>query len=189
MEITRKIPTLTPKIELFGDWDKTQRALINLPTAIQLGANLGQDAALRELKKQIRQNIRSNGGSLGWQKLADSTLSRKEKKNSKYPTSILRMTGLYYRSITQWTDSSTGAKFLGVKPRTYYPKEGASGLTVLQVANIHEAGSESRNIPARPLWRPTFKQFGGTARIKGYMIWHIRNQIMLHCGVKARITF
>lgn len=187
MAITKRAPGFQPKVELFGDWDKTTKAFINLPNAIKLGSQLGKNAALKELEKQIKANIRSNGGSLGWKELSKRTLKNKE--GSKYPTSILRMTGLYYRSITRWTNPATNTTYLGVKPRTYYPKKGASGLTVNQVANILENGSASKNLPARPLWKPTFKRFGGNARIKGYMIWHIRNQILLQCGVRARVTF
>lgn len=186
MAITRKIPNFKPRVELFGDWDKAERALINLPNAISVGTNLGRSAALKELERQIKQNIRNNGGSIGWQPLAERTLNNK--KDSKYPTSILRMTGLYYKSIMQWSDNSTGAMFLGLKSRTYYPDKGASGLTVQQVAKVLEYGSSIRNIPARPLWRPTFRMFGGNARIKGYIIWHVRNQIMLQCGIKAKVT-
>lgn len=184
MALRRKIPTLTPKVELFGDWDKTHRVFAQLPLAIKVGAELGENAALNELKKLIKQNIRTNGGSLGWKALSSRTL--KNKSGSKYPTSILRMTGLYYRSITI-TKTANGTKYLGVPSRTYYPNKGASGPTLLQVATIHEYGSDK--IPARPLWKPTFKQFGGNARIKGYLIWHIRNQIMIQCGVKAKVTF
>ncbi len=187
MAITRRLPNLVPKVELFGDWDKTHRAFVNLPTAIALGSKLGKDAALRQLEKNIKQNIRANGGSLGWKELSKRTLANK--RDSKYPTSILRMTGLYYRSIMIWSDTITGATYLGIKPRTYYPTKGASGLTVNQVAKVLENGSPDRNIPARPLWKPTFKQFGGGARVKGYIIWHVRNQIMIQCGVRAKVTF
>lgn len=185
MAITKRVGNIQPKVELIGDWDKVQRALVNLPTAINVGSKLGKTAALKRLEADIKRNIKADGGSLGWKELSKRTLVNK--KDSKHPNSILRMTGLYYRSIMIWEDNMLGTTYLGVKPRTYYPRKGASGPTVFEVASIMERGSDK--IPARPLWRPTFKNFGGGTRIKGYIIWHVRQQILLQCGLRAKISF
>lgn len=187
ISITRTGSQLHPKVELFGDWDKVQRALAMLPTAITVGTLAGERAALESLKRLIRARIRENGSSYNWAPLAAKTLHNK--RDSTYPDSILRMTGLIYRNIVITGDGFSRPLKLGIKERVRYPKRGTAGPTVNEVAIRMEYGYGPGQMPARPLWGPAYKEFGGEARIKGYIIWHVRNQIQLIAKVKAQITF
>lgn len=184
MTVTRKLNNYAPKVELFGDWDKVNFLLETIDTTIKVGAILGQKSAAEKILVIVKKNIRENGGSLGWAPLSEKYKEYKIKKGYN-PDSILRMTGLYYKSITKWSNGMN--YFVGVKRSTRYTKRKGKNLTVTQVATILEHGSSILNIPARPLWGPSYKQFGGNARLKSLMIWHIRNQIYLRYQIRAKI--
>ena len=176
---------LNPQVELFGDWAKTRKLIKLLPALILAGSVSGQQSAAIELKRIVKRNIRNNGASLGWAPLADSY--KKKKTVAGYPANrIYYASGSYYRSIKIWTKD--GRVYIGIKAGAK-SLSSKKKLTIGKIARILEYGSMRMNIPARPLWVPSFKEFGGTRRIKGFIIWHIRNTIYLRTGVKAKITF
>lgn len=181
---TRRIPQYSPSIELFGDWDKTRSLINGLDVTIKAGAILGQKSAAEKLKKIIKKNIRENGGSIGWPPVSDKYAIRK--KSMGYdPNNLLVLTGLYYRNINTWYNGNT--YYVGLKSKVRNPKTGGR-LTLVQIANILEHGSVVRKIKARPLWRPSFKQFGGSARIKYLIVWHIRNLLRTKYGINVKIN-
>lgn len=182
--VTRRIPNYQPSIELFGDWDKTKSLLNGIESSIAIGSALGQKSASEKLLKLIKKNIRENGGSLGWPPVSRNYASKKSKMGYD-PNNLLVLTGLYYRSINIWNNGFT--YYVGVKKNIYNHRTKGK-VTVAQIATILEYGSVVRRIKARPLWRPTFKQFGGSARIKSIIVWHIRNQILIKHGVRAKIS-
>lgn len=176
---------LTPEVELFGDWNKATNLLKILPLLIKEGSIKGQTSAANQFRRIVRRHIRSNGSSLGWAPLGGAYKKRKAKAG--YPADrILYASGSYYNNIKVWREKDK--VYIGIKARTKSLST-KSSLTLGQIARILEYGSPSRNIKARPLWIPSFKEFGGTERIKGFMIWHIRNTIFKRTGVKSKITF
>lgn len=182
--ITRRVPNYSPQVELFGDWDKTKNLINGLEPTIRAGALLGQKSAADKLLKLIKKNIRENGGSIGWPPVSDKYA--KVKKNMGYdPNNLLVLTGLYYRNINVWNKGFT--YYVGINRNVKNTKTGGK-LTLIQIATILEYGSVARKIKARPLWRPTFKQFGGSARIKSLIVWHIRNLILTKYGVRAKVS-
>lgn len=184
MSVTRRLSPITPEIRLFGDWQKTRRVLATLDTTVALGVLSGQKSAALKLKRLIKKNIRENGGSLGWEPVSQKYAKYKSSKGYD-PSNLLVMSGLYYRNINIW--HKNGKYYVGVK-KGITNKVSGGNLTVGKIARILEYGSTIRNIKARPLWIPTFKQFGGKKRLQGIMIWHIRNQILKNYGLRAKIT-
>lgn len=182
--VTRRVPNYSPQVELFGDWDKTKSLINGLESTIAAGSILGQKSAAEKLLKLIKKNIRENGGSLGWPPVSDKYASKKSAMGYD-PNNLLVLTGLYYRNINVWNKGFT--YYVGVKRNLHNPKTKGK-LTVAQIATVLEYGSVVRKIKARPLWRPSFKQFGGSARIKAIMVWHIRNLILTRHGVRAKIS-
>lgn len=185
MSTTRKlhIPNLTPTVELFGDWDRAYLLVSGLDNAIKIGYSLAELSAAKKIKQIVRRNIRMNGGKTYWEPVSDQYAEYKSRLGYD-PTDLLVMTGLYYNSISIWKIGN--ATFIGLKGRT---RSSGGDLTLQQIASVLEHGSVVRNIPARPLWGPAWKEFGGRARLKGLIIWHIRNQINIRFGVKAKVTF
>ena len=182
--VTRRVPNYSPQVELFGDWDKTKSLLNGIESTIAAGSILGQKAAADKLLKIVKKNIKENGGSIGWPPVSDK-YARLKKSMGYDPSNLLVLTGLYYRNINVWNKGFT--YYVGVNKNIRNTKTGGK-ITLGQIATILEYGSVVRKIKARPLWRPSFKQFGGSARIKALMVWHIRNLIRTRHGISAKIS-
>lgn len=183
MSVTRRIAKYQPDVELFGDWQRCERLFLGIDNSIRLGSRAGQKSAAKRLLRIVRKNIRENGGSIGWPSLSESYQKRKAASGYS-PNRMLYMTGLYYRSIMIWDRG--GRYYVGVKPRIYNPKSGGH-LTVGKIARILEHGSHIMNLPARPLWRPSFRQMGGNRKVKALILWHVRNQIKKDFQVTATV--
>lgn len=186
MSVTRAIKNnigagaIIPQIEKFGDWPKAHRLLGTIDGVLKNAMARANKSIADKLRAQVRKNIRENGASIGWEPLAVGTRLKKAKLGQD-PDRILYATGLYYRSITIW---KVGINYyVGVKRGI---KHGNGNLTVGEIARIHESGRG--NIPARPLWSPSYRQMGGSKRVKGILLWHIRNQIYLAYGIRPKIT-
>lgn len=179
---TRKIGGVSTEITFIGDWNKVIRTLDDVPYIIKTGALLGQEAAAKKLIKIVKHHIKSNGGELGWPPLKASTQTAKNKKGYT-GDSIYVMTGTYFRSIKKW--KKRGVIYVGLKRGVKHP---TSGLTIGQIANILEYGSQARGLPPRPLWGPSFKQLGGSKKIRKLILWHIAAQFRMRHGISPKMT-
>lgn len=186
MSVTTRIPVIVPTIEKVGDWPRTQRFLREVGPVTVRGYTLGQLAFAKKMFNRVRKNIRENGGTIGWAPLSSSYADYKSRLG-KDPNNLLVLTKLYYNSITIW--NKNGIYYVGVKHGIRYPDRSNGGLTVGQVAKILEVGSIARNLPARPLWGPSFRQLGGKQAIRKTLVWYIRRQIRTELNVEAKITF
>ena len=183
--VTRRVPSYTPKVELIGDWKKTRALLFDLPLLVKQGTAAGQKSAAEKLLKIIKKNIRDNGGSIGWPPVSE-LYAKKKIGMGKDPNNLLVLTGLYYRSINIYNKGTN--YYVGIKKNTRNYETGGR-LTVAQIATILEYGSYANNIKARPLWGPSFKQFGGSKKIKSLITWHIARNIYARHKVRTKITF
>jgi hypothetical protein len=183
-----QVNTTSPnlKVTLIGDWDKVNRLISSLPLLVPEGAAKGSVAAAEKIIKVVKRNIRNNGpsGSI-WpeysQKYAERKASMGGNTDKKW-----RFNNTYYESLT--VVRSGRNVYAGVPPRkrsTVNSKNGKT-LTLAQVAKILENGSSVRNIKARPLWRPSFKEFGGRRRIAYHINWHIRQHIYIATGLRIK---
>jgi len=71
-----------------------------------------------------------------------------------------------------------------IDPVNRYGRSRPSKLTLVQLARILEGGTEGHSsskyhndIPARPLFRPSFRAVGGTERLKKYLIANLRREV------------
>lgn len=175
--------SLPIRIEPFGDWLRTAALIADLPALIAAGSLKGQKSAADKLRALIRKNIKNQGvpGNPPWPQL--SSKYKKQKTSDGYNASqMLIRTGLYYRSIKTWTNGTS--YYVGVKKGV---RASNGKKTVGWVAHLLERGSHSRNIKPRPLWVPTFKEFGGNKRIKSTIVWHISSLIYAKYGVRPKI--
>lgn len=136
------------RISMIGDWDRVRRIAQNINNDME-------DAASKSLKqiglvaeKISKQHISRQ--DLKWEPLKSSYKKRKRKQG--YSTKTLVRTSTYFQAITSFTTGNSA--HAGVK-RSAKSKEGEE---LANIARVHEFGSPSRNIPARPLWRPTFQE-------------------------------
>lgn len=135
--------------ELTGDWAKVK----------VLTQHLGPD-----IKKVIRRGMKGVGlkaeqiavkhlqaQDLEWAALDEKYLERKIARGGSEKTLI--DTSTMFSAITSIVVGHYGV-FAGVQRNVSYK----DGEDVAYIAEVMEYGSEARNIPARPLWQPTYEE-------------------------------
>jgi len=139
-----------------GNWTGISRLMGTLPQTLEDARRL----SLRRwsLKAEAVAKAHMSAQDLGWTALKSKTVAAKLKKGQS--ELILIATSSYFQSITSW--ATTDKALAGVKKGTV----GKDGQIVDVVARTHEFGSSTKNIPARPLWKPTLDET---------MRWHHRN--------------
>lgn len=135
-------------IKKFGNWNLVGDLVNNLHQDIKESNKIMLKRIGLEAEKRAVDHLQKQ--DLSWEALKPETLKRKTKKG--LSEKILIATSSYFQSITSWADSQTA--YAGVK-RTARNKEGQE---IANIAKIHEYGSKVRNIPARPLWKPVFRE-------------------------------
>lgn len=136
-----------------GDWDKAARLI----KALHLEWEKAKDISLKRwaLKAEGVSKMHISAQDLGWQALKAETISRKVKKG--YSENILVQSSDYFQAITSWViqdPDGGGTAYAGVRKSA----KNAEGEEIGMIAKVHEFGSASGTIPARPLWRPTFDE-------------------------------
>lgn len=135
-------------VKLFGDW-KLARALgKNLNREIEEASLTARQKIGLYIEGQVKRHLRDQ--DLGWEPLNPKTLANKVRKGSS--NKILIDTSTYFQSIT--TNTIGRVVFVGVK-RNVTDREGNN---LADVGTVHEFGTRSGDIPARPLWRPVLKE-------------------------------
>lgn len=137
---------MSGNIEKVGEWDRVRLAIMMLKKEAQKSKSISLKRtglfAEGEAKKHVSRQ------DLNWKPLNKEYLRRKKKRG--LSNKILVATSTYFQSITSFVDMDTA--YAGVRRVSRYK----DGKSVANIAKIHEYGSKERNIPARPLWRPTF---------------------------------
>lgn len=131
-----------------GDWSRASKIFNTLPL-------IGEQAKLSSLRRwSLKAEALAKGHmsaqDLGWTPLAAKTVIAKMRRGES--SLILIATSSYFQSITSWVDGNTAV--VGVR-RSVRNKQ---GQLIDDIARTHEYGSKSRNIPARPLWKPTLDE-------------------------------
>lgn len=129
------------------------------------GKMLSEGAAMLEeeanrLAEMVRQAIYHQ--QYRWKPLSQRYLKWKERKGR--DTRIYLATHEYVQSIqvTPTPDDEEVAFVVGLPDKIHVD----SGLPLRKLAAIHEFGSRKRNIPARPLWRPTWERWRREVKAK-----------------------
>lgn len=144
-----------------GNWTGVSRLMGTLPQTLEEAKQL----SLRRWSLKAEQLAKSHMSAqdLGWTPLKSKTVAARLKKGQSQfleDDLILIATSSYFQSITSWATNNVA--LVGVKKGTI----GKDGQVIDVVARVHEFGSETKNIPARPLWQPTLDET---------MRWHYRN--------------
>jgi hypothetical protein len=94
---------------------------------------------------------------------------------------ILIATGAYVDSIgARWRAAKTKV-YVGPPPEEKHPD---SNITYTMLGAVHEFGSKSRNIPARPHWRPTLSQWKKRRRVA--TLEHMGERVAEKIGPKVK---
>lgn len=129
-----------------GDWNKVHRVVLNLDKDMRDARTVGLMQVALKAERIAVKHIQNQ--DLNWQGLESKTKAQKSRKGQS--DNILIASTDYIQSITRFTTKNTA--FAGVKKDT----TNRSGDDIISIAAVHEFGS--RDIPARPLWKPTSKE-------------------------------
>ena len=131
-----------------GDWKAATLLAMNLKKDLKAAQEMslkrfavkGEAIAIGHIENQ----------DLNWEQLDPKYKAAKERQG--YSDKIYVRTSTYFQNITSWV--TDGKALVGVK-RTVKNEDGES---VANIAKILEYGSKARNLKARPLWRPSWKE-------------------------------
>lgn len=137
-------------IERVGNWEGITRLIANLAKELKIA----RETALKRfgLKAEAIATKHISTQDLHWRPLNPAYLASKIRKG--LSENILVATSDYYQAITTWVDKSEGTVYTGVKKDA----KNSDGGDMVSIAAVHEFGSLSGRIPARPLWQPTFAE-------------------------------
>lgn len=133
-----------------GDWDKVAKLVGNLAYEMQQSSIISLKRFGLKAEGTAKQHMSSQ--DLGWAELKPATLAAKLRKG--LSNNILIATSDYFQAITSWVDEPEYTVYAGV---TKVAKN-RDGDVIADIAAVHEFGSASGNLPARPLWQPTYKE-------------------------------
>jgi len=136
----------------FGPWNKAVIVAKTMKVKMDKASKLYITRMGSKAEGIAKKHMRNQ--DLGWESLKPSTIAQKAR--SGLSGNILIATSSYFQSITSFTEGSTA--FVGVR-RTVRNKDGE---IIANIAKIHEFGG--RNIPKRPLWKPTLDEMKGFIR-------------------------
>lgn len=136
------------RVEKTGNWRKADRTV----RALQHEMRHAQTVALKRwglfaertaVGHIARQDLR-------WRALKPATVAGKVRQG--YSENILVRSSTYFQSITSYVIKDVA--YAGVRKMVNY----SNGAEVANIAAVHEFGTKNGNIPARPLWQPTYKE-------------------------------
>lgn len=133
-----------------GNWRGAASLIDNLEKECKIAVDTSLKRFALKAEGTAKKHLRDQ--DLGWAPLKAATLAAKIRKG--YSEKTLIRTSSYFQSITSWVDGSSDTAYVGVKKEV---KE-RDGRYIYEIARVHEMGSLSGLIPARPLWRPTMEE-------------------------------
>lgn len=136
--------------ELTGEWEKALMVVKKLEKIIRKGINKGTITNAHLIEARAVKHIQNQ--DLRWKKL-DPAYKRWKEKN-RLSTDKLIATGTLMNSITVQVLKDGQEAFVGVLRKA----RGKNGEQLANIAAVHEFGSVRRKIPARPLFKPTFRE-------------------------------
>jgi hypothetical protein len=148
------------RVEELGNWNAVSTFINTLPPKIRLTVYGVMDAYAHRYKALLKEVIRNNGGPIGgWAPLNREYRLRKTQNSN----AIYRYSEVLYKHIIVESFPSSGRVICTVAQDAGVLSHGK--MSASQVAHILESGSLTHNIPARPLFKPTWKLMGGNAAL------------------------
>lgn len=136
--------------ELTGNWDEVEQDLKMLNHSLKHNVQIATAQNAEIVRKGLVKHIQNQ--DMGWDKLSEKYKLQKKKKG--LSTAILIATSTLLQSITTKLSTDKLSAFVGLL-RTGKRKDGEDPVLI---GEIHEFGSKKRNIPSRPLFRPTLAE-------------------------------
>ena len=136
------------RVDRVGDW----AGVANMVAHLTEEMNKAKELSLKRwgLKAERVSKMHISSQDLGWKPLTPAYKATKIRKG--LSENILVATSSYFQSITSFVEGDT--VYAGVKKEV----KNKDGEVIADIAKLHEYGSQSGQIPARPLWQPTFSE-------------------------------
>ena len=135
-----------------GDWGKFEQLCTQLKGEVTKAVKQAQMVIGLKTVAIVKKHMQAQ--DLGWVPLSEAY--KRGKIQGGYSEKILIRTSTMFQAITSTTQTVNGKQivFAGIL-RARVDK---NGEIIANIAAVHEYGSKSRGIPARPLWRPSLKE-------------------------------
>lgn len=161
-------------VKLSGNWLKFNQLIGSLDITLMTAAVGAQRKFAEKYRDRVKINIKTGGKRFGYP--PHSPMYRTYKNKHGGGTKLLYWSGTMAESV-DLVKLRRGRIGVGIPKDAvrapYHSKEGEL-LTVSEYANILEHGAYSRGVPARPVFKDTFrKDMKGLAGLKSYIQWHI----------------
>ena len=134
----------------FGDWDKANFNIKELPKTIQRSILDIQEKTTKNLARTVKNHILNQD--------LESLARQKKKPQYSHDVRTLIDTATYVESISTWRKDNI--YYAGVKPGIV----DMVGVEVARIAFWLETGT--KRMPARPVWGPSLEEIGGIKGMK-----------------------
>ena len=154
-----------------GTWNKTTQFFNELGFDVRSTANRAIRTEMHEFRRKLIFNIVTQAFRGQW-----PALSKKYSQNKKQNKNMIYMNTEKYINnlVVKYTNDRA---YVGFRKGVSYRRKGKT-IPIDLVARWMEYGAG--NVPARPLWGPTFNQMGGTkgveTRISDKIYRHLKNK-------------
>ena len=169
-------PDLHIRYDLIGNWKEANYMLRTLPVRVTAAVNLATRDFSRKYIRQVKKNIQNQGASLGWQPLSTNYIDFKTKWADSDPHQIYSFFGAMLSSMKAFKSGSTWVA--GIPANTSNERmsliRDGNTLTIDEYAAVLEKGTTNGNVPARPLWQPSYRQIGGNQVLQRTVANYIR---------------
>jgi len=186
-KVNIRLPSV-PEIEvhLEGEWVKVTNLINGMPQSVLRGYQKGITSISRQILIIVRRAIRTHqpppGSGVRWAPLSKSTLKAHGQHG------IYKLTGTYLRAVNVFNYKGRVVVGLPYNQRAVSKNGKVKGITLNQVAIILEHGSNLNGdggIPSRPLWKPSYKSYGGHAKVKKTILRSIRSELIRNHGLNS----
>ena len=162
--------------DLIGEWTRANFMMKSFPTRVAAAVNLANREMVRKYRKQVIRHINNQGAELGWP-VSQSAKYQQFKARHTTETAPLKFFGVMVQNIKAYKHGSMGWA-AGIKSDVTNPmmesiRKGRT-LKPAEYAAVLEFGSDKMNIPARPLWNPSYRDIGGNKELIRLVRLHIR---------------
>lgn len=174
-------PGVQLRYKMVGEWQKANFMLMQFPRKVSVAVNLACRSFTRKYARKVKENIRNQGASLGWQPITSPEYRDFKASFAEADVdSLLRFFNVMMNNIKAFKQD--GQWVAGIPANVSNIKmdilrgDGSSNLTVAEYAGVNEHGALHRNIMPRPLWYPSFQQIGGRKELSRTVAVEIRKQ-------------
>ena len=166
-----------------GDWAKANMLLNDLPYLVKKAVKEGQKKFADKYLAALHKRIANEGGGI-WAPLSKHYARFKAREGG--GSDIMYWYGEYLNAIKiNFTDKGIT---VGIDKTVRHSRLNPSrNITIAQYAKTLEHGSFWHNIPARPLWAPSFKDAGGKQGVLKTVTQGISQKLLKKYGIYITI--